>query len=122
MDHENIKRTSRGRKPAFLRFASNTKPEDPMTFGRYIRRAREQRALTVTEVAKRLDISIAYLSRIEREREKPPPDRLLSALARILDLPPDDVFAAARRLPPDLRARTVDVISVYRHQTVGRAR
>ncbi len=52
-----------------------------MAFGRYIRRVREQRALTVTEVAKRLDISIAYLSRIEREREKPPPDRLMTALA-----------------------------------------
>ena len=48
-----------------------------MAFGRYIRRAREERALTLTEVARRLDISIAYLSRIEREREKPPPDRLI---------------------------------------------
>ena len=67
-----------------------------MAFGRYIRRAREQRALTITEVARRLDISIAYLSRIERERENPPPDRLMTGLARALDLPPDDVFAAAR--------------------------
>jgi transcriptional regulator with XRE-family HTH domain len=75
-----------------------------VAFGRYIRRVREQRALTVTEVAKRSDISIAYLSRIEREREKPPPDRLLTSL------------------PPDLRSRTEDVIAVYRQQTVGRAR
>jgi DNA-binding XRE family transcriptional regulator len=123
MDEENIKRTLRGRKPAFGGFASSRKPwRKPMAFGRYIRRAREQRALTVTEVAKRLDISIAYLSRIEREREKPPPDRLMTALARALDLPTDDVFAAARRLPPDLRARTEDVIAVYRQQAVGRSR
>ena len=93
-----------------------------MAFGRYIRRAREQRALTITEVARRLDISIAYLSRIERERENPPPDRLMTALARALDLPVDDVFAAAKRLPPDLRARTDDVIAVYRQQAAGRAR
>ena len=92
-----------------------------MAFGRYIRRSREERALTVTEVARRLDISIAYLSRIERERENPPPDKLMTALARALDLPVDDVFAAARRLPPDLRARTEDVIAVYRQQTAGRA-
>jgi transcriptional regulator with XRE-family HTH domain len=93
-----------------------------VAFGRYIRRVREQRALTVTEVAKRLDISIAYLSRIEREREKPPPDRLMTALARALDLPTDEVFAAAKRLPPDLRSRTEDVIAVYRKQAVGRTR
>ena len=37
------------------------------------------------------------------------------------DLPVDDVFAAARRLPPDLRARTNDVIAVYRRQSAGRA-
>ena len=64
--------------------------------------------------------SIAYLSRIERERENPPPDRLVSALARALGLPADGLFAAAKRLPPDLRARTEDVIAVYRQQTARR--
>ena len=91
-----------------------------MTFGRFIRRVREERALTITEVARRLDISIAYLSRIERDRENPPPDRLMKALARALDLPTDEAFAAARRLPPDLRSRTNDVIAVYRRQAAGR--
>lgn len=92
-----------------------------MTFGRFIRRVREERALTITEVARRLDISIAYLSRIERDRENPPPDRLMKALARALDLSADEAFAAARRLPPDLRSRTNDVIAVYRRQAAGRA-
>jgi len=62
------------------------------------------------------------LSRIERERENPPPDRLVSALARALGQPADSLFAAARRLPPDLRARTEDVIAVYRQQNAGRGR
>jgi len=92
-----------------------------MTFGKYLRREREERQMTLTELARRVDISIAYLSRIERERENPPPDRLMRALARALDLPVDDVFAAARRLPPDLRVRTNDVIAVYRRQSAGRA-
>ena len=73
-----------------------------MGFGRYIRREREGREMTLTELARRVDVSIAYLSRIERERENPPPDRLVSALARALGLPADTLFAAARRLPPDL--------------------
>jgi hypothetical protein len=34
----------------------------------------------------------------------------------------DDLFAAARRLPPDLRARTDDLIAVYRRQAAGRRR
>lgn len=93
-----------------------------MAFGNYLRRRREDREMTLTEVARRVEISIAYLSRIERGRENPPPDRLISALAGALSLPPDDLFAAARRLPPDLRARTDDVIAFYRAQIARRRR
>ena len=35
-----------------------------MAFGRYIRRSREGREMTLTELARRVDVSIAYLSRI----------------------------------------------------------
>jgi transcriptional regulator with XRE-family HTH domain len=92
-----------------------------MTFGRYIRRVREERALTITEVARQLDISIGYLSRMERDRENPPPDKLMKALARALDLPADDLFTAARRLPPDMKPRMGDVIAVYRREYAERA-
>jgi transcriptional regulator with XRE-family HTH domain len=49
-----------------------------------LRRQREERGMTLTELARRVEISIAYLSRIERERENPPPDYLISALAGAL--------------------------------------
>ena len=55
-----------------------------MAFGKYIRREREGRDMTLTELARRVEVSIADLSRIERERENPPPDRLVSALASAL--------------------------------------
>ncbi|MGD9882946.1 MAG: helix-turn-helix domain-containing protein [Reyranella sp.] len=55
-----------------------------MAFGQYLRRVREEKGATLTEVARKVDVSIAYLSRIERERENPPPDRLLMSIARAL--------------------------------------
>ncbi len=70
--------------------------------------------MTLSELAGKIGISIPYLSRIERERENPPPDHLVAALAQALGLSADDTFAAARRLPPDLRWRANEVISVYR--------
>ena len=39
-----------------------------MAFGTIIRREREGRDMTLTELARQIDVSIAYLSRIERER------------------------------------------------------
>ncbi len=93
-----------------------------MTFGRYLRRERERREVTLTELARRAEISIAYLSRIERDRENAPPDHLITAFAKVLLMPPDELFAAARRLPPDLRARADDVIAVYRQQADRRVR
>lgn len=93
-----------------------------MPFGRYLRQTREDRAITLTDLARRVHVSIPYLSRIERERENPPPDQLLSALADALDVPRDQLFARAQRLPPDLRARTSDVIALYRAQQARRAR
>jgi cytoskeletal protein RodZ len=34
-----------------------------MAFGHYLRRQREEREMTLTELARRVEISIAYLSR-----------------------------------------------------------
>ncbi len=93
-----------------------------MSFGELVRSSRKALDITVTELARQVDISIAYLSRIERDRENPPPDRLVTALAKALGLPPDQLFAAASRLPPDLRAQAGHVIAFYRRQTTRTGR
>ena len=54
--------------------------------------------MMLTELAGRVEISIAYLSH----------------------MPLDDLFAAARRLPPDLLSRIDNVIAVYRLHAAGR--
>ena len=48
-----------------------------MGFGSFIREKREQANLPMNEFARKLDISPAYWSRIERELEKPPKDELI---------------------------------------------
>ncbi len=85
-----------------------------MGFGGYLRQKREERELTLLEVAERLGISIAYLSRIERERENAPKDELIQKISTVLGLDADEAFAAARRLPPDLRPHAKSVVKLYR--------
>ena len=59
-----------------------------MAFGAYIRQQREAQGIAMNDFARRLDISPAYWSRIEREMEKPPKDALIRKAAEILGLDP----------------------------------
>ena len=88
-----------------------------MKFGNFLRSKREEQGLTLAEVAGRAGISIAYLSRIERDRENAPKDELIAKLSRALGLEKDQAFAAASRLPPDLRKKAFEVIAAYRRGT-----
>ena len=90
-----------------------------MGFGGYLRKKREERELTLVEVAERVGISVAYLSRIERERENAPKDELIQKVCKALDLDADEAFAAARRLPPDLRPHAHSVVRLYRRLGKG---
>jgi transcriptional regulator with XRE-family HTH domain len=85
-----------------------------MSFGAFIRERRVSKGLTLFDVAAEAEVSVPYLSRIERERENVPKDDLIRRIAVILDIPEDDAFAAARRLPPDLRGEAKEVFAVYR--------
>jgi HTH-type transcriptional regulator, competence development regulator len=85
-----------------------------MSFGAFIRERRNERGLTLLDVAAEIDVSIPYLSRIERDRENPPRDELIRRLAEVLAIPEDEAFAAARRLPPDLQGRASEVFALYR--------
>lgn len=88
-----------------------------MGFGSYLRTKREDRAMTLAQLADKLGISIAYLSRIERDRENAPKDELIHKIREILDWNSEETdvaFAEARRFPPDLRNDAVQVIAAYR--------
>lgn len=84
------------------------------SFGAFVREHRNKRGLTLLDVAAALEISIPYLSRIERDREKVPRDEVIRRIANVLHVSQDEAFAAARRLPPDLQGRAAEVFALYR--------
>ena len=79
-----------------------------MTFGAYVRAARERmrtrdREFSVRKVARRIDVEPAYLSKIERDQMAPPSERVIRRLADELDEAPDLLLAMAGKVSTDLK-------------------
>ena len=79
-----------------------------MTFGRYIRKAREairgcDRTFSVRQVAQRIGVEPAYLSKIERDRVAPPSESTIRRLAHELGEDPDLLLAMAGKVSSDLK-------------------
>lgn len=71
-----------------------------MHFGATLRLLRVDAGFTLRDLAERVGVSNAYLSRVENGHDAPPtPDRLV-ALARAFGLAPTLLFELADRLPP----------------------
>lgn len=78
-------------------------------FGETIREMREAQGLGLRVAAERLGISPAYLSRIERGRERPPKPELVKRVARLLGGDADLLFRLAESTDPDI-AEFVNVV------------
>ena len=79
-----------------------------MTFGNYIRTAREglrrqDKTFSVRQVAQRIGVEPAYLSKIEREQVPPPSEATIRRLAEELEEDPDLLLAMAGKVSSDLR-------------------
>lgn len=85
-----------------------------MSFGSYVRAAREARGIALNALAPRLGLSAAYWSRIERDKDLPPRDDVLAILAKEIGLDLDEVFVQAGRLPPDMRPHLDAVVKMWR--------
>lgn len=73
-------------------------------FGMYIRKLRENRGLTLAQVAERLDLSTNYVSQLERGLRKPT-DRLVIEFSRLYKVDEDILFRKSGQIP--LRVRKV---------------
>tara|TARA_B100000609_G_C17181703_1_gene417461 strand:+ start:508 stop:870 length:363 start_codon:yes stop_codon:yes gene_type:complete len=72
------------------------------TFGETVRELRTAQDLGLRETAGIIGISPAYLSRIERGKERPPKGEIIKALAKQLAADPDVLFRIASSTDPDI--------------------
>lgn len=89
------------------------------TFGEYIREARtvlqeNDRSFSLRQVASRIGIEPAYLSKIERNEFAPPSEDVIRKLAEELGENPDMLLAMAGKVSTELRQ-----IVLKRPQLVG---
>ena len=79
-----------------------------MTYGAYVRQAREQRresdrSYSLRQVALRIGVEPAYLSKIERDQVAPPSEATTRKLAAELGEDPDVLLAMSGKVSTDLK-------------------
>jgi transcriptional regulator with XRE-family HTH domain len=76
----------------------------PETLGQFIRRKRSEKKKGLREMAREIDISPTYLSRVETDEEvTPPAEDTLKAIAKALGENPDFLMHLAKRVPSDVQ-------------------
>ena len=87
-------------------------------FGAFIRRERERREIGLREMAKMIDVSPAYLSKIEREEFQPPAEDKVRSIAKIIGCDVDDLLARAGRVSTDItdiiKRRPIELATLLR--------
>lgn len=71
-------------------------------FGETIRDLRVAQDFGLRETAMKVGISPAYLSRIERGKERPPRSEVIKALAKVLAADPDVLFRLSSSTDPEI--------------------
>lgn len=72
------------------------------SFGETIRDLRVAQDLGLRETAGKVGISPAYLSRIERGKERPPRPEVIKELAKVLAADPDVLFRLSSSTDPEI--------------------
>ncbi len=71
-------------------------------FGAFIRRVREEKDIGLREMAKKIEVSPTYLSKVERDEFSPPAEDRVKAIAKIQGLDADDLLARAGRVSSEI--------------------
>ena len=88
-----------------------------MTFGCRIRELRQAKNLTLRDLAKRVEVTFTYLSKIENQKlsfgEFPSKGSILK-LASALEAAPDELLLIADKIPDGIRQRVLQRPDVFR--------
>ncbi len=83
--------------------------------GKFIRERRLERGDGLREFARKIQRSAPFLTQLELDDDPPPASEdTLRAIARELEVDPDEVFALARKLPSDLAPNSAAELALYR--------
>jgi transcriptional regulator with XRE-family HTH domain len=87
-------------------------------FGEFVRRAREAKDIGLREMAKMIEVSPTYLSKVERDEFSPPAEERVRAIAKIIECDVDELLALGGRVSSDLtdiiKRRPVEVADLLR--------
>ncbi len=83
-----------------------------LAFGAFLRSSRLDKKMTLREFAKAVEVTPAYISRIETGRDGPPSSGILEKMEDVLKLRRGTLFAAAKEAPREfIEAFTKDQVS-----------
>ena len=71
-------------------------------FGAFIRREREAKNIKLRGMAKLIEVSPTYQSKVERDEFPPPAEDKVKAIAKIIGRDEDDLMARAGRVSTDI--------------------
>jgi HTH-type transcriptional regulator, competence development regulator len=86
-------------------FNNQTMEEREMSgkkFGALVRRERKAREIGLREMAKMIEVSPTYLSKVERDEFPPPAEDKVRKIAEIINRDPDELLALAGRVASEL--------------------
>ena len=93
-----------------------------MSFGSLLRSRRREAGLALDDVAIRSGLTIAKLSRIERDREQPPGDETIGILAATVGASDVELLAAAGMPAPEAADKVGSPYALYRRSGRGWSR
>jgi len=86
-------------------------------FGQRVRELRQQKGLTLRELAPQVGVGYSYLSKIERGRldfGDSPSEALIHRLADVLEGDEDELLLLAHRIPATIAERIFDYPEIFR--------